>query len=132
MSIEQQLQSLTAALTANTQAILGNGGTGSAPGTVGPAPTPAAVPSAPAAPAPPAAAPPIPPAAAPPAAASPSSPLQSTAVTFDQLQQEVTSIYQAKNGDPRISEIVTRYGGALSSVAPEQYTNLLGELRALA
>lgn len=142
MSIEQHIVALTAALTANTQAILGNVGTSSAPSTATPAAAPAAAPSAPVALVPPAAAPHTPAAAAPPAAASPSStappppqipaPTPTAEVSFDQLQQEVTAIYQAKNGDPRISEIVTRYGGALSNVAPEQYTNLLGELRALA
>ena len=131
MSIEQQIEALTQALNANTQAILGNVGTSSTPTTATPqsmAPLAAVQPVAAAPATIGSAAPTTQPAAAPAAAAPPSS---VPSVTLDQLKQEVTAVYQAKNGDPSVMATVGLYGVSLSDVAPEQYGNLIADVRAL-
>jgi len=138
MSLEQQIEALTIALTANTAALASMG---NVPALLQPqnlietptvtaamtAPTLANVPPVTLAPAPTAAAPATPPAAAIPAAASPSSP----AMTLEQLQQEVTAIYQARNSDPQVMAIVQQYAPSLTAVPAEQYGNLVAALRAL-
>ena len=136
MSIEQAIAALTEAVKENTAALR------SAQGNTNPAP-PAQVANPPQqaaapvqqAPAQNAVANASPVAAAAPAAAYPSNVAPAAAapaaITFDQLQQEVTALYQSKNGDTRIADIVQRYGGSLSAVAPEQYNNLITELRSI-
>lgn len=121
--IEEQIALLIAALDRNTEA--------HAHAPAGDAPTPQLAPSAVPAPVQPAAAPATPPVAAPPVVASPSNPVSAPAITLDQLKAEVTRVYQALAGDVRIMAIVTRYGGDLNTVAPEQYQNLLNEVLAL-
>jgi len=136
MSLEQQMEALTAALNANTQAIMGNAGTAPMQSTAQPVTTLAAAQNAQPVPAQTAAAQPTQAAAAQPVAASPSNQVQpqtvgQVAISFDQLQAEVTALYQSSNGDQRIMDTVQRYGGTLSNIAPEQYNNLLNELRGL-
>lgn len=140
MSLEQQIEALTIALTANTAALAAMG---NVPALVQPqnpietptvtaamtAPTLASVPPVTQVPAQTAAAPLTQPAAAANVAASPSN--LAPAMTLEQLQQEVTAIYQARNSDPQVMAIVQQYAPSLTAVPAEQYGNLIAALRAL-
>lgn len=137
MSLEQQIEALTAAVNANTQAILGNAGTAStvqnAPAAplLAPAPFPAAAPVPSAAAIPPAAHA-IPPAAAPAAAASPSNVVY---ITLDQLKQEVTAAYAAASPEKQAAiagVIQNQFGLVNLDAAPaDQYNNIINAVRAL-
>ena len=136
MSIEQAIAALTEAVKENTAALRSAQGNTNPPAqpaaTVQPDPAPSAVANATLAAAAPSAA--AYPSSTAPAAAAPTPQANvapQAAITFDQLQQEVTALYQSKNGDTRIADIVQRYGGNLSAVAPEQYNNLITELRSI-
>lgn len=149
MSLEQQIEALTIALTANTAALAAMGNVpallqpqnpAAAPTVIATttAPTLGVVPAATQALAPTAAAPVTPLAAAIPAAASPSSPalapaaaLAPVAMTLEQLKQEVTAIYQARNSDPQVMAIVLQYAPSLTEIPVEQYGNVIAALRAL-
>jgi len=130
MSLESKIVLLITALEANTAAIQANVGNAPAASPAIPQATPAAVapvPNAVPSPVTPAAAPATPPVAVAPAAVSPSE----VAITLEQLQQEITSIYQAKSGDPRVMALVQQYGASLTEVPAEQYANLIAAARAL-
>jgi len=129
MSLESKIVLLITALEANTAAIQANVGNAPAASPAIPQATPAAAPVPNAVPSPvtPAAAPATPPVAVAPAAVSPSE----VAITLEQLQQEITSIYQAKSGDPRVMALVQQYGASLTEVPAEQYANLIAAARAL-
>ena len=141
MSLESKIVLLIAAVEANTAAISGNAtapvsGTKSMPATatLPPIVTPATPPVQNAAVAPVAAAvvPATQPVAAAPVAASPSSVAPAAAaVTLEQLQQEVTAVYQKLNGDPRVMQVVNQYGAALSAIPAEQYAAVIAAVRAL-
>jgi len=129
MSLEQQIALLVSALEANTAA-MGNvdPAVGAAAAAVQTIPAQSAAPV----PATPAAAQTIPAAAAIPAAASPSNPAMAQGpMTLEQLQQEVTAIYQARNADPQVMATVQLYAPSLTAVPAEQYNNLITALRAL-
>ena len=137
MSLESKIVLLIEALEANTAAITGN-----VPKTapvVAPVVTTAAPAPATAAPVQPApvvvpAAPVTQPAAAQPVAASPSEttpPVTNLNQGLEQLQQEVTAVYQKLNGDPRVMQTVNQYGASLSTIPVEQYANLIAAVRAL-
>jgi len=129
MSLESKIVLLITALEANTAAIQANVGNAPAASPAIPQATPAAAPVPNAVPSPvtPAAAPATPPVAVAPAVVYPSE----VAITLEQLQQEITSIYQAKSGDPRVMALVQQYGASLTEVPAEQYANLIAAARAL-
>jgi len=131
MSIEQQIEALTAAINANTQALLGNAGTApiQTTDTVQPIQPVTPVQNAVMVPAQTAAAPVTPAAAAIPAAGSPSNVIP---LTIEQLQQEVTAKYQASTPEvqAQIGAIVQQFG-SLTAVPADQISNVLTAVRAL-
>ena len=139
MSLESKIVLLITALEANTAARMGNGpatqqvcGTEYMPATATVPPTQTAVAqpvqNAEVVPAQAAVVPVTPTAAAQPAAASPS---EQPALTLDQVQQEVTAIYQKLQGDPRVMQTINQFGASLSTIAPEQFPALIAAVRAL-